>query len=334
MAGPRPDRGPPSRGACSCGRDLAVAADLGLSRSSQQEEIPAAAAQPCSTTCTSPGAPADSCMPRPPGARADAALSISPRCVPWRFTCRLPACPGVAVPAADRRRHRRCRLRLVRPFLPGEVVVPGRGVVAADPRPDHRRCRGVVRRDDAAVLACREKKYVHGAFTEQYSAFWLAPAACTPWPTPDPARLRRDRGLRPLPELLPPQVGAHRSEPGVSGSHSARLPVLRRELPGRHLAVQAQRALRGMIHAWHAACEQCLPAIPADLLEPLPGDWFPAGRRSRSWSLSVACRTGARGGLLRQAATDGDGQCGGVRPGCVTLRALRVPLRGWQRGPG
>ena len=30
-------------------------------------------------------------------------------------------------------------------------------------------------------------------------------------------------------------------------------------------AVQAQRALRGMIHAWHAACEQGLPAIPAEV---------------------------------------------------------------------
>jgi hypothetical protein len=68
----------------------------------------------------------------------------------------------------------------------------------------------------------------------------------------------------------------------------------------------------------------------------VPGDWFLAGRRSRSWSLSVACRgrCAGRGGLLPRAGTDGDGQCGGVRPGCVTLRALRVPMRGWQRGPG
>ena len=33
--------------------------------------------------------------------------------------------------------------------------------------------------------------------------------------------------------------------------------------------VQAQRALRGMIHAWHAACEQGLPAIPAVVPKPL-----------------------------------------------------------------
>jgi transposase len=33
--------------------------------------------------------------------------------------------------------------------------------------------------------------------------------------------------------------------------------------------VQAQRALRGLIHAWHTAGEQGLPAIPADALKPL-----------------------------------------------------------------
>ena len=33
--------------------------------------------------------------------------------------------------------------------------------------------------------------------------------------------------------------------------------------------MQAQRALRGLIHAWHAACEQGLPAIPDDVLTPL-----------------------------------------------------------------
>jgi len=33
--------------------------------------------------------------------------------------------------------------------------------------------------------------------------------------------------------------------------------------------VQAQRALRGMIHSWHAACEQGLTAIPAGVLKPL-----------------------------------------------------------------
>ncbi len=39
--------------------------------------------------------------------------------------------------------------------------------------------------------------------------------------------------------------------------------------PGAVWPVQAQRALRGLIHAWHAAREQGLDAIPADVREPL-----------------------------------------------------------------
>src|SRR6266496_910354 len=39
--------------------------------------------------------------------------------------------------------------------------------------------------------------------------------------------------------------------------------------PGAVWPVQAQRALRGLIHAWHAAREQGLDAIPADVRKPL-----------------------------------------------------------------
>ncbi|MGH3196184.1 MAG: hypothetical protein ACRDNT_09675, partial [Streptosporangiaceae bacterium] len=67
-------------GACSCGRDLADAADLGVARSFQQEEIPAAAAErvqrdlhgakcACGKTHVAP---------RPAGV-PDSALSIGPR---------------------------------------------------------------------------------------------------------------------------------------------------------------------------------------------------------------------------------------------------------------
>ena len=46
---------------------------------------------------------------------------------------------------------------------------------------------------------------------------------------------------------------------------------------------QAQRALRGLIHAWHAAVEQGLPAIPDDVLKPLAHEFrhaVPAGLAS------------------------------------------------------
>ncbi len=39
--------------------------------------------------------------------------------------------------------------------------------------------------------------------------------------------------------------------------------------PGAVWPVQAQRALRGLIHAWHTALEQGLSAIPGDVLKPL-----------------------------------------------------------------
>jgi hypothetical protein len=39
--------------------------------------------------------------------------------------------------------------------------------------------------------------------------------------------------------------------------------------PGSGWPEQAQRALRGLIHAWHAAREQALPAIPGDIRQPL-----------------------------------------------------------------
>jgi transposase len=75
------------QGACSCGRDLAGAADLGVARSYQQEEIPAAAAERVQhdlhevrCACGRPHVPA-----RPEGV-PDSALSIGPRLVPWLFT--------------------------------------------------------------------------------------------------------------------------------------------------------------------------------------------------------------------------------------------------------
>ena len=39
--------------------------------------------------------------------------------------------------------------------------------------------------------------------------------------------------------------------------------------PGAGWPEQAQRALRGLIRAWHAASEQGLPAIPVDVRDPL-----------------------------------------------------------------
>ena len=108
------------------------------------------------------------------------------------------------------------------------------------------------------------KKYVHGAFTERYSAFWLGTrGAGLDGGCRDPAGLRRDRGLRPVPELLPPRVGARRGKPGGLAHILRDYQDCAENYPGAIWPVQAQRALRGLIRAWHAACDQGLPAIPA-----------------------------------------------------------------------
>ena len=213
-------------GACSCGRDLADAADLGVARSYQQEEIPAAAAERVQhdlheSRCACGRVHVAA---RPAGV-PDSALSIGPQAAgPGRLPGRLPACPGGAVPAADRRRHRRCRIGRVHPFLPAAGCGPGRGGGAADPHPDHRRGGRRVRRDHAAVRAGRGEEVrprrVHRGV--------LRVLAGRPQPglhagRRDPPGFRRDRGLRPLPELLPPPVGAHRREPGVPVSPAAGL---------------------------------------------------------------------------------------------------------------
>ena len=68
------------RGACACGRDLTQAADLGVARSYQQEEIPASAAERVQhdlhqALCA---CGREHVAPRPPGV-PDAPLSIGPR---------------------------------------------------------------------------------------------------------------------------------------------------------------------------------------------------------------------------------------------------------------
>ena len=72
--------------------------------------------------------------------------------------------------------------------------------------------------------------------------------------------------------------------------------------PGAVWPVQAQRALRGLIHAWHAAREQGLDAIPAGVREPLEHEFrhavlaglasvpaSPARRTARSRNPAASC---------------------------------------------
>ncbi|MCW2934450.1 MAG: hypothetical protein JWM19_5412 [Actinomycetia bacterium] len=115
-----------------------------------------------------------------------------------------------------------------------------------------------------------EKKYVHGAFTERYSAFWLGTRSLD---------TMEDAGI--LPEFAGIVVSDRYKNyfsprwEHIAGNQACLSRLLRdyedcaESYPGAIWPVQAQRALRGLIHEWHAAREQGLPLIPAGARKPL-----------------------------------------------------------------
>ena len=213
-------------GSCSCGLDLADAADLGVSRSYQQEEVPVAAAERVQHDLHSARCACGKThvAPRPAGV-PDSALSIGPRLralavylvvfqhVPVE-RCRQLIADVAGAAVSDGFIHS-CLARAA--SLAAEVVALIRALITA---------AAVAGFDETTLRSgpAGEKKYVHGAFTERYSAFWLGARSLDSMAgRRDPAGLRRDRGLRPVPELLPPPVGAHRREPGMPVSPAAGL---------------------------------------------------------------------------------------------------------------
>jgi transposase len=259
-------------GCCSCGLDLADAAGLGVTRSYQQEEIPAAAAERvqhdlhrarCARGKTH-------VAPRPAGV-PDSALSIGPRLralavylvvfrhVPVERCRQLIA--GVAGAAVSEGFIHSCLARAA--SLAGEVVALIRALITAAP---------VAGFDETTLRSgpAGEKKYVHGAFTERYSAFWLGARS-----------LDSMAGAGILPGFAGIVVSDryqnyfHPRWEHIAGNQACLSHLLRDyedcagSYPGAVWPVQAQRALRGLIHAWHAAREQGLDAIPGGVREPL-----------------------------------------------------------------
>ena len=162
-------------GACSCGRDLADAADLGVARSYQQEEIPAAAAErvqhdlhsakcACGKThvASRPAGVPDSALSIGPRLRALAVYLVVFQHVPVERCRELIA--DVAGAAVSEGFIHSCLARAA--SLAGEVVALIRALITAS---------AVAGFDETTLRSgpAGEKKYVHGAFTEQYSAFWL-----------------------------------------------------------------------------------------------------------------------------------------------------------------
>ncbi|MGE5290342.1 MAG: IS66 family transposase [Micromonosporaceae bacterium] len=163
------------QGGCVCGQDLADAADLGVARSYQQEEIPAAPAErvqhdlhEAECACGRVHAAA-----RPAGV-PDSALSIGPRLralavylvvfqhVPVGRCQQLIAdVSGAAVSAGF---VHSCLRQAA--SLAAEVVRLIRALITA---------AAVAGFDETTLRSgpAGDKKYVHGAFTEEYSAFRL-----------------------------------------------------------------------------------------------------------------------------------------------------------------
>ena len=260
------------RGACACGRDLTQAADLGVARSYQQEEIPAAPAERVQhdlhqALCA---CGREHVAPRPPGV-PDAPLSIGPRL--RALTVYLVVFQHVPV--------ERCRDLIA--DVAGTAV--SAGFIHSCLRTAADLAAGVVRLIRTLITAAAvagfdettlrsgpagEKKYVHGAFTEEYSAFWLGTRSL---------ESMRQAGI--LPGFAGVVVSDryqnyfHESWEHIAGNQACCAHLLRdlqdcaETYPGAVWPEQAQRALRGLIHAWHTAREQGLGSIPADITGPL-----------------------------------------------------------------
>jgi transposase len=260
------------QGACSCGRDLAGAADLGVTRSFQQEEIPVAAAERVQhdlheAKC---GCGRVHAAPRPAGVPGSA-LSVGPRLralavylvvfqhVPVQ-RCRQLIADVTGAVVSEGFIHS-CLARAA--SLAADVVALIRALITVS---------AVAGFDETTLRSgpAGEKKYVHGAFTGLYSAFWLGTRSLDSM---------EDAGI------LPGFAGIVVSDryqnyfssrwKHVAGNQVCLAHLLRdyedcaESYPGAIWPAQAQRALRAMIRAWHAACEQGMPAIPAGTLEPL-----------------------------------------------------------------
>jgi transposase len=142
-----------------------------------------------------------------------------------------------------------------------------------------------------------EKKYVHGAFTELYSAFHLGTRSI---------ETMKQAGILPFFTgiAVTDRYKGYYSDTweNFAGRQACAAHILRdyqdcaESSPGAVWPEQAQRALRGLIRAWHAAREQGLPAIPAQDREPLETEF----RRAVTVGLAAVSRIPGPKNTVRQ----------------------------------
>jgi len=253
-------------GACGCGADLAAACDLGVARSLQQLEIPAPSAQRIQhdlhrARC---GCRREHVAARPPGVpdaylRALAVYLVVYQHVPVERCRQLIAdVAGAAVSAGFIHSCLRTAAGLA-----ADVVKLIKTLITA---------AHVAGFDETTLRAgpAGQKKYVLGAFTERYSLLFLGQRTLESF---------RDFGV------LPAFTGVAVSDRYVNyfhpgwqhlAGHQACLAHLIRDFqdaaetyPDAIWPVQAQRALRGLIKAWHDALGDGLADIPAVTAGPM-----------------------------------------------------------------
>jgi transposase len=259
-------------GTCECGADLSGARDLGVARSFQQLEIPEPSARRIQHdlhrgVC---GCRREHVAPRPPGV-PDAPLSIGPQLralalylliyqhVPVERCRELIAdATGAQVSAGF---IHSC-LRTAADLAAGVIALIKTLITAAH----------VAGFDETTLRAgaAGQKKYVHGAFTEQLSLFFLG--ARTLASMREFGILPRFRGV-----IVSDRYANYFSAAWkhVAGNQACLAHIVRdyqdtaETYPGTIWPAQAQRALRGLIRAWHGARDAGLPVIPADIADPL-----------------------------------------------------------------
>ncbi|MGH3289040.1 MAG: IS66 family transposase [Streptosporangiaceae bacterium] len=269
-----PDKVEPHRpaGACECGADLAGAADLGVARSYQQLDIPEPAAVrvqhdlhtvACAcgrehTAARPPGVP-DSAVSVGPNLRALAVYLLVFQHVPVQ-RCRQLIEDAAGAQVSDGFIHS-CLATAADAVA--DVVKLIRTLITA---------AHVAGFDETTLRAgpAGRKKYVHGAFTELYSAFFLGTRSL---------KSMREFGI--LPDFAGVLVSDryacyfHDTWKHLAGHQACAAHILRdyqdaaESWPGAVWPAQAQRALRGLIRAWHDTRGQGLDRIPANVADPL-----------------------------------------------------------------